>query len=82
MSRRKRVNGPPLLLRYVAACEEQVSLQRELITDLKEKGQSTKRAEAALMEYQDLLLQLRNHAQIMQEIMQPRSISRQNYEGD
>ena len=72
MARRKVVNGPPLSLRYVADCEERVSQQEKLITELREKGQSTKRAEAALREYQTSLLQLRNHAQVMQEIMRPR----------
>jgi hypothetical protein len=72
VSARPKVYNLPLSLRFIADWEERVSRQKQLVTELKEKGQPTKHAEAALKEYQASLLQLRNHAQIMLEIMQPR----------
>jgi hypothetical protein len=67
-ARRKEYNVP-LSLRFIADGEERVSRQMLLIARLKMKGQPTKDAETILTGYQAALMQLRNHAQVMREMM-------------
>ena len=64
-------NSMPLSLRVIAEWEERVFQQRELIADLKLKGQPSKSAEASLQQDQAFLEQLRNHWHTMQELLKP-----------
>jgi hypothetical protein len=64
-------NSMPLSLRVIADWEERVFQQRQLIADLKLKGQPSKAAEAGLQRDQAFLDQLRNHWQTMQELLKP-----------
>jgi hypothetical protein len=64
-------NSMPLSLRVISDWEERVSRHRELIADLKLKGQPSKAAEASLQRDQAFLHQLRNHWHTMQDLLKP-----------
>jgi hypothetical protein len=61
----------PMSLRVIGEWEERVSQQRELIAELRLKGQPSKVAEVSLKRDQAFLEQLRNHWQTMQELLKP-----------
>lgn len=61
----------PLSLRVISDWEERVSRHKELIADLKLKGQPSTSAEASLQQDQAFLEQLRNHWHTMQELLKP-----------
>jgi hypothetical protein len=61
----------PLSLRVIAVWEERVSRHRELIAELRLKGQPSQAAEASLQQDQGFLDQLRNHWHTMQELLKP-----------
>jgi hypothetical protein len=71
MKLHRHENSTPLSLRVIADWEERVFQQRELIADLKLKGEPCKAAEASLQRDQAFLDQLRNHWQTMQELLEP-----------
>jgi hypothetical protein len=69
MPARPKEYNVPLSLQFIADWEQRVSRQMLLIARLKMKGRPTKDAETSLTRYQAALLQLRNHAQVMKEMM-------------
>jgi|SRR5687767_3196383 hypothetical protein len=69
MPARPKKYNVPLSLRFIADWEQRVSRQMLLIARLKMKGRPTKDAETILTGYQAALMQLRNHAQVMREMM-------------
>jgi hypothetical protein len=69
MPARPKKYNIPLSLHFIADWEERVSRQMLLIARLKMKGRPTKDAEIILTGYQAALMQLRNHAQVMREMM-------------
>ena len=71
MKLHRHENSIPLSLRVIADWEKRVSRQRELIAELKLKGEPSKAAEASLQRDQEFLDQLRNHWQTMQELLKP-----------
>jgi hypothetical protein len=72
MRRQRTENDLQLALRYIEEGELRSSRQRELIGRLKKFGRSTDQAEAVLKGFEGSLLQLRNHLDVMQELMKPR----------
>jgi hypothetical protein len=64
-------NELPLSLRVIAKWETRVSQQRKLIADLKLIGQPIEEEVVDLRKYEATLNQLRNHHEIIQELMTP-----------
>jgi hypothetical protein len=60
-----------LSLQAIEKWEKRVSLQRQLIADLKRAGRHTTTAEADLKRDQAFLDQIRNHRNTMQDMMAP-----------
>ena len=71
MKRRRAQNELPPAARYIAEGEMRIAQQKELIGRLKKNGRPTDQAEAVLKGFEGSLLQLRNHLQVMQELMRP-----------
>jgi hypothetical protein len=67
----ERQSKLPLSVQAVAQWEKLVSEQRNLIADLKTKGESIVRAESNLNRYQAFLKQLCIHREIIQGLMTP-----------
>jgi hypothetical protein len=59
-------------LSFIAAGEMRVSRQKQLVARLKGAGESTVGAEAELARFETTLSRLRNHLDIMRELMRPR----------
>ena len=59
--------------RFIAEAEARVKKQKQLITRLRESGHPTQEAVALLVEYQKALIRLRNHLDIMDELLKPDS---------
>jgi hypothetical protein len=57
--------------RFVADREQRIAKQRQLIADLKKRDRPTGQAEAILKRHEEALTTLRNHADIMQELLKP-----------
>ena len=69
-----RPNGKhPTALQRLAEWELRVAQQKQLIADLTTKKGRTASAKAVLKDYERTLLQLRNYAEVMQELYQPDS---------
>lgn len=68
MSKRRSNHKIPTTLQRLAEWELQVDQQKQLIADLKVKKRRTASAEAALEDYERILLQLRNHAELMRDL--------------
>jgi uncharacterized coiled-coil protein SlyX len=58
-------------LRFIADWEQRAAKQKQVIEQLKRRGRSTAEAEATLAQQQDTLATLRNHAEIMRDLMSP-----------
>jgi hypothetical protein len=58
-------------LRFVADWEQRVERQKQLVSELRRSGRSTAMAEATLRRQEQSLATLRNHSDIMQELMEP-----------
>ena len=71
MKRHRTENDHQLALRYIGEGELRIARQRELIARLKKNGRFTDQAEAVLKGFEGSLLQLRNHLEIMQVLMEP-----------
>jgi hypothetical protein len=56
---------------FLADAEQRVKQQKQTIARLKRKGQPTAEAEEVLLGFERSLLQLRNHWDVMQELMRP-----------
>jgi ATP/maltotriose-dependent transcriptional regulator MalT len=56
---------------FIAASENRISRQKQLIEHLKRKGRPTEIAEAVLKQFEASLQQLHNHVEVMQELMRP-----------
>lgn len=70
--KRKRPDSElPLSLRFIAGAQDRVLKQKQLIAHLKVQGQPTTTAEAMLKRYETLLLQARNHSDLMQVLLEP-----------
>jgi hypothetical protein len=67
----KRRRGKSESVRFVAECEQRVAEQKQLIEQLKRRGGSTEEAEGALRQQHEMLATLRNHADIMRDLMSP-----------
>jgi hypothetical protein len=65
-------NRLALALRHVEEGQTRVVLQQQLIARLEIEGQPTKQAEEILSTFETTLLGLRNHLEIMRELMKPR----------
>jgi hypothetical protein len=66
-----------LAMQYLAEGESRVLRQQRLIALLKSRHSSTERAEDILKGFQQTLQKLRNHIDIMRELMPPREPSSQ-----
>ena len=71
MKYRRQFNDLQSGLRFISDAEQRIQQQKQIIAQLKRKGQSTSQAEALLLAYERSLLQLRNHWDVMQELMKP-----------
>ena len=71
MKYRRPLNEVQMGLRFIADAEQRIKQQKQIIAQLRRKGQPTGRAEAVLLSYVQSLLQLRNHWDVMQELMKP-----------
>jgi hypothetical protein len=58
-------------LRFVEDWEQRVERQKQLIAELRKTGRPTGPAEAVLKREEQSLATLRNHSEIMQELMTP-----------
>jgi hypothetical protein len=68
MAKRSReIAGRSLL----AIWEARIERQKQLVAELKANGRRTNSAEAALKKFEETLVLLRNHAELMQELVQP-----------
>jgi hypothetical protein len=77
MTRRRRITGEmSMSLGFIADREQRIARQRQLIADLKKRGRPTGQAETILKRHEDALRTLRNHADIMQELMSPTAYER------
>lgn len=56
---------------FIAESENRISRQKQLIENLKRKRKPTETAEAVLKQFEASLLQLRNHMEVMRELMKP-----------
>jgi hypothetical protein len=65
---RKRRNGAPQSLQFIADRKQRIAKQKQLITELKRKGRSTVEAEAELRNELRTLLMLRNHLELVTEL--------------
>jgi hypothetical protein len=65
-------SGLEASLSFIAAGERRVSRQKQLVARLKGAGESTVGAEAELARFETTLSRLRNHLDIMRELMKPR----------
>ena len=66
--RRKRSDGIPPSLLFIAQWEQRIAKQKQVIEELGSKGRSTAETQAALEQQQETLAKLRNHAEIMKEL--------------
>jgi hypothetical protein len=66
-----RSHGRELALGFVKASETRVLQQKQLIARMKRNGRSTKQAEEVLRDFEAALLTIRNHLEVMQELMRP-----------
>ncbi len=57
--------------RFIAESELRIVRQRQMIERMRRRGQPTEQAEAVLKGFEASLLQLRNHVEVMQELMKP-----------
>ena len=74
MGRHQNKNDRQLALGFVKDSEARVLQQKQLIARLKHEHESTEYAEAVLSEFEANLQSLRNHLELMQELMkQPES---------
>jgi hypothetical protein len=60
----------PLSPKFIADCEERISQQHQLISELKQQGLSTAGAMADLKRNEASLRQLKNHADVMRLLLQ------------
>jgi hypothetical protein len=72
----KRRRGKSESLRFIAECEQRVARQKQLIEQLKRWGRSTEEAEGTLRQQHEMLATLRNHADIMRDLMSPNAHER------
>jgi hypothetical protein len=71
MKHPRQPNSQDLGLYFIAEVEQRIKKQKQIIARLKRKGQPTAEAEAVLLGFERSLLQLRNHWDVMQELMKP-----------
>jgi cell division protein FtsB len=69
--KRSHSNQFHLSQRYLSESELRVIRQEQAIEKLKRQGRSTEQAEKVLEEFKKTLHSLRNHLQIMEELMRP-----------
>jgi hypothetical protein len=62
--RRKRSDGIPPSIRFIADRERRIAKQKQLIAELKRKGRPTELAEVELRQHLMVLAMLRNHSEI------------------
>jgi hypothetical protein len=58
-----------MALRHISECEARLEQQKQLIARLKKQGRSTAQAEDVLKVFEETLLQLQNHLEIMRQLM-------------
>jgi hypothetical protein len=61
----------PLFLKFIADCEERIEQQQQRISELKQQGLSTSRAEINLKKQKASLRALENHAVVMRFLLEP-----------
>ncbi len=61
----------PISVRFIADWEQRIVKQKQLIEQLKSDGRQTAKAEILLRQQQQTLASLRNHADIMHDLMSP-----------
>jgi hypothetical protein len=71
MKQRRSDNHLAMPQRFIAEAEARVKKQKQLIARLRESGHPTQEAEALLVEYVKALIRLRNHLDVMDELMKP-----------
>jgi hypothetical protein len=69
MGKHRSKLNQPASLQLLAKWEARIEEQKQLIAQLKAKGRPSVSAEVYLEKYKRTLLQLRNHAEIMQELV-------------
>lgn len=70
-SRRRTTGEMSMSLRFIVDREQRIAKQRQLIAEMKKSRRPTGRAEAVLKRHQEALTTLRNHADIIQDLMRP-----------
>ena len=71
MRQHRSENDLHLGQRFIAESEQRILGQKQTIKRMRRKGQPTEQAEAVLKGFEASLLQLRNHVDVMQELMRP-----------
>jgi hypothetical protein len=71
MRQHRSENDLHLGQRFIVESELRIVRQRQMIERMRRKGQPTEQAEAVLKGFEASLLQLRNHVEVMQELMRP-----------
>ena len=71
MRQHRSENDLHLGQRFIAESELRIVRQRQMVERMRRKGQPTEQAEAVLKGFEASLLQLRNHVEVMQELMRP-----------
>ena len=71
MRQHRSENDLHLGQRFIVESELRIVRQRQMIERMRRKGQPTEQAEAALKGFEASLLQLRNHVDVMDELMRP-----------
>ena len=72
MTNKPRNNAPrPLYTMFISDCALRISKQEQLIADLRARGESSLHAEVDLKKQEALLRQLKNHAVVMEKLLQP-----------
>jgi hypothetical protein len=71
MRQHRSENDLHLGQRFIAESEQRILRQRQMVERMRRKGQPTEQAEAVLKGFEASLLQLRNHVDVMQELMKP-----------
>jgi hypothetical protein len=66
---RKRSNGVPPSLQFIADRKQRIAQQKQLIAELRRKGRSTVEAEAELRNELRTLAMLHNHLELIAELM-------------
>lgn len=69
MNRRRKGNALDLSRQFIADWEGRILRQKQLISRLQTKGKPTEQATLVLKRFENTLLELQNHSEIVQVLM-------------